>query len=812
MSVLSWTEWFREDTLLDGTSLGDASVDGSASIYNSATRILPGGTDVDAYTVDGYSFEISALAESFGSRVWYREFGIYNNPDFDPDSVISDSSVIKLYSGGVDDNTSGDSFTADTFEITFTHEQGDPVQNARFMIGSISGDGQVALDSVKITAYNGTELVSTDSIVTTLFPGDATPADDLSVTDGTGSVTVDGEIQAHYPQNPQGAVQVQITEQFTKIVVEYVQLEESGTIDPTTITPENPTGSEFAKFVLLSDIHFNENVPEVLYRSDYGDGPDSGDVFDDPRFDPDGYTDELGQVWYRDPFPDNHLNNIEGTPGADVIQTGDDADTIDGRDGNDTLDGGIDDDLIYGRDGNDSIIGDHGSDTIYGNDGDDFIEASDPDPNDDGSLLFMDDPDATDLFPNNDMDVVDGGTGNDTIFGGDDNDSLHGGTGTDFIDGGIDNDTISGGRHGDFLFGNDGDDLILGYNHDDTLDGGEGSPTLPLDGDLDTLIGGAGDDTLYGGSQNDTIWGGTGHDVAYGGEDRDLFVGTSAFDWEGDRIDGNESGDDWDTLDFRPLDAIEQGTRLVDDTTIDNPYGEGGTIFIDFDAPNSENGTATFFDSHGDQVGDVLEFSNIENVVAIIPCFTPGTRIATPRGEVNVEDLQVGDRVITRDNGIQEIRWLGTRALDGHEIGRRDNLRPVRIRAGALGNGMPARDMQVSPNHRMLVASERASFYFEEREVLVAAKHLVGMPDVDYIDVSEITYIHFMFDQHEIVLSDGTWSESFQPGDYSLQGVDQDQRQELLELFPELAEQEGLEAYQAARRSLKRYEAQLLIQ
>jgi len=69
-----------------------------------------------------------------------------------------------------------------------------------------------------------------------------------------------------------------------------------------------------------------------------------------------------------------------------------------------------------------------------------------------------------------------------------------------------------------------------------------------------------------------------------------------------------------------------------------------------------------------------------------------------------------------------------------------------------------------------------------------------------------------MFDQHEIVLSDGTWSESFQPGDYSLQGVDQDQRQELLELFPELAEQEGLEAYQAARRSLKRYEAQLLIQ
>jgi hypothetical protein len=53
MSVLSWTEWFREDTLLDGSSTGDASVDGSASIYNSETRILPGGSIVDAYTVDG---------------------------------------------------------------------------------------------------------------------------------------------------------------------------------------------------------------------------------------------------------------------------------------------------------------------------------------------------------------------------------------------------------------------------------------------------------------------------------------------------------------------------------------------------------------------------------------------------------------------------------------------------------------------------------------------------------------------------------------------------------------------------------------
>merc|ERR1711916_245042 len=80
-------------------------------------------------------------------------------------------------------------------------------------------------------------------------------------------------------------------------------------------------------------------------------------------------------------------------------------------------------------------------------------------------------------------------------------------------------------------------------------------------------------------------------------------------------------------------------------------------------------------------------------------------------------------------------------------------LRPVLIRKGALGNGLPERDMIVSPNHRMLVASDKAAIYFEEREVLVAAKHLVDLPGVAFVDVEDVTYIHFMFDQHEVVLT-----------------------------------------------------------
>jgi hypothetical protein len=68
-----------------------------------------------------------------------------------------------------------------------------------------------------------------------------------------------------------------------------------------------------------------------------------------------------------------------------------------------------------------------------------------------------------------------------------------------------------------------------------------------------------------------------------------------------------------------------------------------------------------------------------------------------------------------------------------------------------------------------------------------------------------------MFDQHEVVLSNGAWTESFQPGDYTLKGIGNAQRNEILELFPELKTKAGLEDYQAARKSLKKHEAKLLV-
>jgi Hint domain len=104
----------------------------------------------------------------------------------------------------------------------------------------------------------------------------------------------------------------------------------------------------------------------------------------------------------------------------------------------------------------------------------------------------------------------------------------------------------------------------------------------------------------------------------------------------------------------------------------------------------------------------------------------------------------------------------------------------------------------VSPNHRVLVVNSRTTVRFAEREVLVAAKHLAAH-GVHTVQSSGTTYIHFMCDRHEVVLSNGVWTETFHPDDTSLKGIGNAQRLEILELFPELKTSSGRAAFGPAR-------------
>ncbi len=172
---------------------------------------------------------------------------------------------------------------------------------------------------------------------------------------------------------------------------------------------------------------------------------------------------------------------------------------------------------------------------------------------------------------------------------------------------------------------------------------------------------------------------------------------------------------------------------------------------------------------------------------AFITCFVTGTLIATKLGLKKIEKLSVGDKVCTMDHGYQPIRWIGAKRV--RAIGR---LAPIKIMAGALGQGLPTRDLWVSPQHRILVRSKIARRMFGCFEVLLPAKKLLGMPSV-IVDESNayVTYWHFLFDHHEIVFSEGAATESFYTGPQVLKSMDAATRAEIFALFPSLAQGAG---------------------
>ncbi len=170
-------------------------------------------------------------------------------------------------------------------------------------------------------------------------------------------------------------------------------------------------------------------------------------------------------------------------------------------------------------------------------------------------------------------------------------------------------------------------------------------------------------------------------------------------------------------------------------------------------------------------------------------CFAAGTMIETQNGPVAVEDLEIGDMVLTKDEGYQPIRWIGTARIPAVTLSRKPNLRPIRIKAGALGEDVPSSDLLVSPQHRILVRSRIAQRMFGTVEVLVAAKQLLQLDGIDYDDgVASVEYVHILFDKHQVIVSNGAETESLFTGPQALEAVGEAARAEILELFPMLEE------------------------
>ena len=169
----------------------------------------------------------------------------------------------------------------------------------------------------------------------------------------------------------------------------------------------------------------------------------------------------------------------------------------------------------------------------------------------------------------------------------------------------------------------------------------------------------------------------------------------------------------------------------------------------------------------------------------VIVCFAADTMIRTNKGDVAVQDLREGDMIWTRDNGFQPLRWVGVSHLDAIDLAAKPKLLPIRIKAGALGADMPAADLVVSPQHRVLVRSAIAQRMFGAAEVLVAAKHLTELPGIDVdTTVTAISYHHLMFDAHEVVMSNGAETESLYPGPQALRALGAAALAEIEAIFP----------------------------
>ena len=264
---------------------------------------------------------------------------------------------------------------------------------------------------------------------------------------------------------------------------------------------------------------------------------------------------------------------------------------------------------------------------------------------------------------------------------------------------------------------------------------------------------------------------------------------------ETDTITITDTGSGYLTSDISGLDNNATGTFTPNNGDPVVSFAPGsGTEFSDV-LQAIENGPyvsgGTFQITGGDEDGQVgnISFENFETINFNIVCFARGTMITTKTGFVPIEDLEVGAEVMTLDNGYCPIRWIGSHKLDAINLRHKPKLKPVRIRQGALGHGLPYSDLWVSPQHRVLIRSAVAQRMFGQSEVLIAANKLLDVYgfEIDH-DAQDVEYFHMLFDQHEIVFSNGAPTESLFTGPEALKSVAPEARAEIQSLFPELLE------------------------
>ncbi len=244
-------------------------------------------------------------------------------------------------------------------------------------------------------------------------------------------------------------------------------------------------------------------------------------------------------------------------------------------------------------------------------------------------------------------------------------------------------------------------------------------------------------------------------------------------------------------------DVNVQNTNTTPLTSLTFTSGTDGDIRLDFNGGLPDPDTQVIID------GIPYEFT------VIFEAFTPtsGQNAAKLsnlagqdlRGERAVETLRAGDMVLNADGEPRRILWVGHRRLDTDELARHPHLRPVCIPEGCFGPGMPHSPLSISPQHRIFLTGWAVELATGMDAALIPALHLVGDRVVRGPQDQAVDYFHLLFEDHEVVLSNGLPTESLQPTVRNVRDMAPDAVAELKELFPQGFRQAGPSRPEAAR-------------
>jgi hypothetical protein len=265
----------------------------------------------------------------------------------------------------------------------------------------------------------------------------------------------------------------------------------------------------------------------------------------------------------------------------------------------------------------------------------------------------------------------------------------------------------------------------------------------------------------------------------------------------------NDSTTSGGTLEITQINSVP----VVAGDTVVLSNGQTVTLNADGTLHISANGATetiyfnyTISDGQGNADTGLVQVNNVT-----LPCFVAGTMILTSTGLRAVETLAVGDMILTQDNGLQAIRWIGNKSVTA-----KGALAPIRISKGTLGT---TADLLVSPQHKILVSGQMAELLFAHDEVLVSAKNLLNDQTIRQQDHDgDVHYFHLLFDRHELIWSNGILTESYHPGPETMDGFDLAAQTEILRLFPELDPHTGTGYGPTARPALSTFETRVLAQ